>query len=101
MSVENAVQFVRQVCLDNTLKARMEAAASPDQVVSLARDLGYEVSVDELRTVADKFQQGELSDSKLESVAGGGFFSDLGSALYGAGGAVSGAVVDTLKAIVK
>ena len=70
-------------------------------MVSLARELGYEVSVDDLKTVADKFQEGELSESNLESVAGGGFFSDIGSALSGAAGAVSGAVVDTLKAIVK
>ena len=69
--------------------------------ITMLCDLGYEVSVDDLRTVTDNFQEGELSESKLESVAGGGFFSDLGSALSGAAGAVSGAVVDTLKAIVK
>ena len=57
--------------------------------------------MDELKTVADKFQEGELSDSNLESVAGGGFFSDLGSAIAGGIGSVSGAVVDALKAIVK
>lgn len=85
MSVENALQFVRQVCLDNTLKARMEAAASPDHVVSLARELGYEVSVDELRTVTDKFKEEELSDFKLESVAGG----------------VNLAIIDRFKAIVR
>ncbi len=40
MSVENALQLVRQICLDNKLKARLEAAGSSDQVVIIGRELG-------------------------------------------------------------
>ena len=94
MSIEGAVKFVQKIGEDDSFKARFEAANSHEEVVRLASQSGYELSMEELKAVAGKLR-GELSEEELESVAGGGFFTDVASAVGSGAGAIAGAVAGT------
>ncbi len=91
MSMESAFRFVQKIGEDESFKARFESAKSPDEVMQIASQAGYDLSMEELKTVVSKLR-GELSEEQMESVAGGGFFSDVGSALASGAGAAAGAV---------
>lgn len=88
MSADNAVRFVHQIAQDGSLRVRVEATKSPDEVVRIGREAGYDFTADELRIAAVTLRKEELSDSELESVAGGGYLSDAAGAV---GNTVSGA----------
>lgn len=88
MSADNAVRFVHQIAQDGSLRARVEASRLPDEVVRIGHEAGHDFTADELRTAADALRKEELSDTQLESVAGGGYLSDAAGAV---GNTVSGA----------
>ncbi len=70
MSMESAVQFVQKIGEDESFKACFEAATSPEEVIQIASQAGYDISMEELKKVAGKLR-GELLEEQLESVAGG------------------------------
>ena len=66
MSRENAKKFVETVETDNALQERVKNL-SIDEVLTIAKELGYEFTIEELEHIGDQ----ELTSDELESVAGG------------------------------
>ena len=64
MSEEQLKAFLEKVKADTSLQEQLKAAA--DAVVSIAKEAGFSISVDDLKKA-----QSELSDEELEGVAGG------------------------------
>ena len=56
----------RKVQGDDSLQAKLKAAADSDAVVSIAKEAGFSISADYLKNA-----QSEISDEELEGVAGG------------------------------
>ena len=81
MSAENVARFVQQVAQDQSLKARVEAVQTPDEVVRIAREAGFDLSGDELKAAVLRLSGRELSDKELEAVAGGGYLSSAAGAV--------------------
>ena len=70
MSEEQLNAFLERVKADTSLQAKLKAAKTPEDVVSIAKEHGHEFT-------ADKFT--ELSEEELEGVAGGVVSVGLGS----------------------
>ena len=66
MSDEQLKAFLEKVKGDTSLQEKLKAASDVDAVVSLAKEEGFSISVDDLKNA-----QSELSDEELEGVAGG------------------------------
>ena len=66
MPEEQLKAFLEKVKADTSLQAKLNAASDADAVVSLAKEEGFSVSIDDLTKA-----QSELSDEELEGVAGG------------------------------
>ena len=68
MSEEQLKAFLEKVKADTSLQEQLKAAADADAdaVVSIAKEAGFSISVDDLKKA-----QSELSDEELEGVAGG------------------------------
>ncbi|CAE22305.1 conserved hypothetical protein [Prochlorococcus marinus str. MIT 9313] len=62
MSEEQLKAFLEKVKADTSLKEKLKAAKSPEDVVGIAKEHGHEFT-------ADKISQ--LSEEELEGVAGG------------------------------
>ena len=67
MSEEQLKAFLEKVQGDTSLQEKLKAASDADAAVSLAKEEGFSISVDDLKNA-----QSELSDEELEGVAGGG-----------------------------
>ena len=65
MSEEQLKAFLEKVKADTSLQEKLKAASDADAVVSIAKEEGFSISVD------DFAQSEELSDEELEGVAGG------------------------------
>ena len=63
MSEEELKAFLETVQGDATLQERLKAAQSPEQILEIAKDLGHDVSLDNID---------QLSEDELDGVAGGG-----------------------------
>src|SRR5262245_1325987 len=81
MSAENAARFVQQIAQDQSLKARVEAVQTADEVVRIAREAGFDLTADELKAAARRLSGREMSDQELEAVAGGGYLSSAAGAV--------------------
>ena len=66
MSAEQFKAFLAKVRHDITLEQRLHAAADADAVVVIAREAGFMISLDDLKSA-----QTELEDAELEAAAGG------------------------------
>ena len=66
MSEQQLKAFLEKVKGDTNLQERLKAAADSDAVVSIAKEVGFMISVDDLDQA-----QSEISDEELEEVAGG------------------------------
>ena len=66
MSEEQLKAFLEKVQADTSLQEKLKAAANPDAVVSIAKEVGFSISSDDLTKA--KY---ELSDQELEGIAGG------------------------------
>ena len=66
MSEEQLKAFLGKVKGDTNLQERLKAAADSDAVVSIAKEVGFSISIGDI-----KAQQSELSDEDLERVTGG------------------------------
>ena len=67
MSRDQLNAFLEKVKADTTLQDKLKEAADVDTVVSIAEEVGFSISGDDLKNA-----QSELSDKELEGVAGGG-----------------------------
>ena len=69
MSEEQLKAFLEKVKTDTSLQEKIKAATDADAVVTIAKEAGFVVSADEIKTAQSAPQ--ELSDEELEGVAGG------------------------------
>jgi predicted ribosomally synthesized peptide with nif11-like leader len=73
MSKENLEKFMQQVQLDPSLQQKLAAAPDKEQASRLAVELGAELGLEfTLAEVLDLDYSGELDESELDAVAGGG-----------------------------
>ncbi|MBO6230022.1 MAG: Nif11-like leader peptide family natural product precursor [Ruminiclostridium sp.] len=68
MSKEAASKFVQAILNDEELRQRTEKM-KPDEVISFAKEMGYDFTVEELKEAANEVR--ELSPDELGNVAGG------------------------------
>ena len=68
MSEEQLKAFLEKVKSDTELQERLNAAASPDAAVEIAKDAGFAITAEDIQSV----QSVEVSDEELEGAAGGG-----------------------------
>ena len=66
MSEEQLKAFLEKVKGDASLQEKLKAAADSDAVLAIAKDVGFSISIDDLKNA-----QSELSGEELEGVAGG------------------------------
>ena len=66
MSEEQLKAFLEKVKADNSLQEKLKAAADADAVAAIAKEAGFSISADVLKSA-----QSEISEEELESVAGG------------------------------
>ena len=72
MSEEQLKAFLEKVKVDTSLQEKLKAATDADAVVAIAKESGFVVSADEIKTTQSAPQElQELSDEELEGVAGG------------------------------
>ena len=68
MSEEQLKAFLEKVQGDTSLQEKLNAAASPDAAVEIAKDAGFAITAEDIQSV----QSVEVSDEELEGAAGGG-----------------------------
>ena len=68
MSEEQLKAFLEKVKSDTSLQEKLKAASDADAVVSLAKEEGFSISVDDFKNAQSKL---ELSDEEVEGMAGG------------------------------
>ena len=66
MSEEQLKAFLEKVKGDAALQEKLKAAADSDAVVAIAKEVGFGISLDDLKNA-----QSEISGAELESLAGG------------------------------
>ena len=66
MSEKQIKSFLEKVQGDTSLQEKLKAAADADAVAAIAKEAGFSISAEDLKNA-----QSELSDEKLEGVAGG------------------------------
>ena len=66
MSEDQLKAFLEMLKGDTSLQEKLQAAADSDVVLAIAKEAGFSVSADDLAKA-----QSEISDSELESAAGG------------------------------
>ena len=75
MSKETAIAFVKASENDSVLLEKIKAADTPSDVVKIAAEYGYELTEPEIQAIQTgssmDWEDGELSEKQLESVAGG------------------------------
>ena len=67
MSKEQLKAFLDKVKGDTSLQEKLKAASDADAVVSIAKEEGFSISVDDLKNA----QSREISEEELEGVSGG------------------------------
>ena len=66
MPEEQLKAFLEKVKADTNLQEKLKVAADLDAVSAIAKEAGFSISADDLKSVLS-----ELSDEELESAAGG------------------------------
>lgn len=61
MAQENAARLFKAVKQDQVLKAKLKATDDPETFVKIARDGGYNLTVEELETEIHKMSEEELA----------------------------------------
>ncbi len=73
MSKENLAKFMQHLQLDPSLQQKLAAAPDKEQASRLAVELGAQLGLEfTLAEVLDLDYSGELDESELDAVAGGG-----------------------------
>ena len=87
MSTENVVPFIKKAKENPSLAAEVETLKSRNseefvvEMVKLSEREGLPFTAEELKASIKPAEGEELSESALGSVAGGGFFDDVGNFL--------------------
>ena len=68
MSEEQLKAFPEKVQVDTSLQEKLKVAADNDAVVSIAKEAGFMISADELKSA-----QSAIMDEELEKIQGGRF----------------------------
>ena len=76
MSEEQLKAFLAAVKADKGLQEKLTAASDADAVVAIAKEAGFIISAEELKTVHADRAQAAVSEEELEGVAGGTVFND-------------------------
>ena len=75
MSEDQLKAFLEKVKGDTSLQEKLKAASDADAVVSIAKEEGFSISIDDIKAqlleLSDEARDVELSDEELEGVAGG------------------------------
>ena len=71
MSQEHMTRLTGALTSDSALQSRLQEAKSLDEVVSVANQLGYDITLQDLKPEAQISGEGALSDAELEGVSGG------------------------------
>ena len=66
MSEEQLKAFLEKVKGDASLQVKLKAAADTNAVAAIAKEAGFSISADDLKSA-----QSEISEEELEGVAGG------------------------------
>ena len=66
MSEEQLKAFLEKVKADTSLQDKLKAAADSDAVLAIAKDAGFVISTEDLKSI-----QSEISEEELEGAAGG------------------------------
>ena len=96
MSIENARAFYQKVTVDKGLQQKIGQLVKEDPkgiegiIIKIAKENGFEFSEEEMKAfTAEKAKAlnttGELSDSELESVAGGKLCDWIGASTFSLG----------------
>ena len=67
-------ELYAKVASDSALQAKLaEIAKAPseEKYIAFAKDAGFEVSIDDVKSYLDDSKKGDLSDDELDMVAGG------------------------------
>ena len=85
MSEDQLKAFVEKVKGDTSLQEKLTAASDADAVVSIAKEEGFSISIDDIKAqlleLSDEAGDVELSDEELEGVAGGVAVGELPASL--------------------
>ncbi|MEH2072649.1 MAG: Nif11-like leader peptide family natural product precursor [Nostoc sp.] len=61
MTQQNAARLFEAVKRDQALQERLKATANPEAFIKIARERGYEFTVEELNTQIDKLSEEDLA----------------------------------------
>ena len=70
MSEEQLKAFLEKVKGDTSLQEKLEAAASPEAAIEIAKAAGFAITVEDIQSMQLPV---DLSDDELEGLAGGKF----------------------------
>ena len=73
MSSEQLQLFIEKVKSDNDLAEKLKGVQSDEQVIAIAKELGFTITNDDLESLLPEEQ--DLTEDQLEAVAGGFGFS--------------------------
>ena len=68
MSEEQLKAFLEKVKFDTKLQEKLEAAASPEAAIAIAKEAGFSITAEDIQSMRNST---EVSDEELESAAGG------------------------------
>ena len=69
MSEEQLKVFIEKVKADTSLQEKLEAAASPEAAIEIAKAAGFLITAEDIQSMQSATV--ELSDEELEGAAGG------------------------------
>ena len=72
MSDKQLKAFLEKVKADTSLQEKLNAASDADGVAAIAKEAGFSISADDLKTA-----QSETTDEELEGAAGGNHVADM------------------------
>ncbi|NEP00295.1 MAG: Nif11-like leader peptide family natural product precursor [Symploca sp. SIO2E9] len=86
MSQASVLELIKSSQENQALQQRLEAADSPETIMKIGVEKGYNFTEEELLSVMQEIQQvaaeeGELSEDELEAVAGGGWSTLVSTAI--------------------
>ena len=77
MSEEQLKAFLEKVKTDISLQEKLNAAASPDAAVEIAKDAGFSITAEDIQSMQSATV--ELSEEQLERANGGNLYLKWGT----------------------
>ena len=85
MSEEQLKAFWEAVQADTSLQEKLRALTDADSIASIAKEAGFEITADEVKTALSGMRRRALSDEQLDGVAGGVSDEQSEECAYGPG----------------